>query len=338
MFFNFSFASDSTAHSIPVGYNSIITFAKISDVIVDEFYIANDSDLILPDENGEQYTEETYTIPNDTYWDNNTLLHANFNGNPNAGNLRFNKNDIQAIKLKKRIYGDLEWQTIFSRNVDTHKDDNPFNLSYMDYLEPGDTDIEYTYSVVINNLDHDSVLAREEYIDEDGNKKFRSRIHSEFNNYFIIGTDIVTEGNEDKIHNTVYQAIANPSTIPKYNRASGTIVSPGSKYPFIINNGISRYYSGTFSAIFFYIEDCCTLNDKQLYKLRNQIDKFLTNGKAKLLKKFDGDMWLINVVGDINRNDEGNWNHMSQSFDWIETGDPFNFDDLRSNNFILLGR
>lgn len=332
-----TFALGPNAYTIPVGYATTMTYVNISDVIVDEFYVAGDADLILPDSHGEptQYTEETYTIPNDTYWDNDTIMHGNYNGTRGAGNIKFDLDKIQAIKLKKRIYGDLEWQTIYTRTLTQPVTKKDLDLVFMDYLEPGNTFIEYTYSVVINNIDHDSAYAQEEYINEFGLKAYRNQIYSKFSDYFIVGADYVKRGNNEDIHYTVYHALANPSTVPKYNRPSATIVSPGSKYPFVINNGISRYYSGTFSSLFFKIVDCCSIEDDGIYKLRNQIDEFLADGRAKLLKKFDGDIWLINVVGDINRNDEGNWNHMSQSFDWVEAGSPFSHEDLRRNSFIL---
>ena len=128
--------------------------------------------------------------------------------------------------------------------------------------------------------------------------------------------------------------MANANTIPNYNRASNTIVSPGSKYPYIVNNGIAKYYSGTFSAVFFHIEDCCRIEEEDSYKLRNQIDEFLTDGNVKILKKFNGDIWMINVVGDIKRNDEGHWNYISQSFDWAEAGNVRSITDLYDNAFI----
>lgn len=323
MFFGFSFASDGTCQTQVVGHGTTITYVEVEDVIIDELYACHGATLTIPNEDGvmTQYTEETFQTPNDIYWDRYTAMHAQFNGDAFAGNIKIKPEDVKSIKIKRRKAGDLAWQTIYMRDVNLDEDD-PFNVFMMDYLEPSKTDIEYTYSFSKYNeektatLDYDAVA---------------QTVRSEFDNYFIVGANV---GENNEVENTVYQAIANAVTIPNYSRASNTIVSPGSKYPYVVNNGIAKYYSGTFSAAFFPIEDCCRVEGNDAYKLRNQIDEFLTDGDVKILKKFDGDIWMINVVGDIKRNDEGHWNYISQSFDWVEAGNVWSITDLYDNAFI----
>ena len=321
MFFGYSFASDDTSFTYAHGRTSTLTHIEIKDVIADELYVCRDAELILPDENGTptQYTEETYTIPYDTYWDRSTAIHAQFNGDIDGGNIKIDPTTIQAIKLKRRIQGNLSWQTIYYREVDLD-DEDPFNLDYMDYTEPSENTIEYVYTFVIDGIDRESII---------------ESVYSQFNNYFIVGAEIATENGKEVVHNTVYQAMANAQTTPNYNRPSATIVSPGSKYPYVINNGVSRYYSGNFTAVFFNIEDCCNIQDTNAFKLRKRLDEFLADGNTKLLKKFDGDMWLIQIVGNINRSNEGYWNYESQNFDWAEVGNPYDIGDLYDNAFIL---
>lgn len=321
MFFGYSFASDSTAYTYTLGRTDTLTHIEIKDVIVDEFYACNDAKLILPDKDGNpiQYTEEDYAIPYDTYWDRRTAIHAQFNGDSDGGNIKIDPTTIQAVKLKRRIKGSLSWQTIYYREVDLD-DEDPFNLDYMDYTEPSESMIEYVYTFVIGGIDKESII---------------EEVYSQFNNYFIVGAEIANEQGKEVVHNTVFQAMANAQTTPKLNRPSATIVSPGSKYPFVVNNGISNYYSGTFTAVFFNIENCCDIQDTNAFRLRKNIDAFLTDGGTKLLKKFDGDMFLINVVGGVDRSNEGYWNYESQSFEWAEVGNPFDIGDLYDNGFIL---
>ena len=327
MFFSWSFASDGSSYTELGGHGTTVNYVEIKDVIVDEFYACHGSTLMIPNEEKvmTQYDLESYHTPNDVYWGRDTAIHAQFNGDAFGGNIKIKPEEVKSIKIKRRRKGDFAWQTFYMRDVDLNEQD-PFNVFMMDYLEPSETDIEYTYSF------------SKYVIDEEGNNTgvidvdaVVQDVRSEFDNYFIIGAEI---DDDNEVHNTVYQAMANANTIPNYNRASNTIVSPGSKYPYIVNNGIAKYYSGTFSAVFFHIEDCCRIEEEDSYKLRNQIDEFLTDGNVKILKKFNGDLWMINVVGDIKRNDEGHWNYISQSFDWAEAGNVRSITDLYDNAFI----
>ena len=323
MFFGFSFAADGTSQTQVVGHGTTVKYVEVKDVIIDELYACHGATLTIPNTDGvpTQYTEETFRTPDDVYWDRYTAIHAQYNGDAFGGNIKIEPEEVQAIKVKRRRKGELAWQTIYYKIVDLSEED-PFNVFMMDYLEPSQTDIEYTYSFAKYNEDRTSVT------DYDA---VAQSVRSEFDNYFIVGAEVDSNGDSQY---TVYQAIANAETIPMYNRASNTIVSPGSKYPYIVNNGIAKYYSGTFSAAFFPIEDCCRLEGQDAYLMRNQIDEFLTDGNVKILKKFDGDIWMINVVGDIKRNNEGHWNYISQSFDWAESGNVKSVGDLYDNGFI----
>ena len=71
------------------------------------------------------------------------------------------------------------------------------------------------------------------------------------------------------------------------------------------------------------------------YQYRNNLDQFLTDGYAKILKTVDGDIYLISVVGGIQRNNNGShYENIGSSFEWAEIGDPNDSGDLYDNGFI----
>lgn len=291
MFFGSSFYGDNLSTSNSSAKIADIPTLVIKNVVIDELY-ATKNVLVNFD----------WKIP--TEWDYNTHLHATYKGDTYAGNIAYSKNIVSSVKIKKRFKGDFTWKTIYEKKIESEDD---FFIDMYDYLEPSDRDIEYAYVSVIQNKDTDVTFAE---------------VHSEFDNYFLVG------------QNEVYPLILNQKNEIQYNRESNVIVSPGSKYPYVVNNGIARYYSGTLTVTFIEFIDDCILDLKNGWKYRNQIDQFLTDGKAKILKSFEGDMWMINVVGNIPRTENGFYQNISQQIDWVECGDPLMAGDLYDNGFI----
>ena len=296
MFLGMTFAGSSDAYSkVAVPTNSITTLV-ISNTIIDELYATS---KIL--------THFNWTIPN--VWELDTLLHGTYHGNIHAGNVTYNQSSVDAIKIKKRFKGDLEWKTIYIKD----KVDNPedFIIEFYDYLEPSGRDIEYSYVVVMNGKDIDSADAT------------ISEVHSQFENYFICGS-----GDE------CYPLILNMSNEVVYNRESNIIKSPGRKYPYVVNNGITQYYSGKINVTFIAMDEKCQLDVENGWKYRNKIDKFLADGQPKILKSFEGDMWLVDIVNSLPRTVDGHYQYVSHQIEWVEIGDPTLVSDLYDNGFI----
>ena len=68
--------------------------------------------------------------------------------------------------------------------------------------------------------------------------------------------------------------------------------------------------------------------------LRNTIDEFLTDGYPKILKTYDGDIYLAAITGDISRNNGQHYQNVGQSWEWVEVGDPNDCGDLYDYGFI----
>lgn len=242
-----------------------------------------------------------WNIPSD--WDFNTHLHALYRNDLYAGNVSYSESIVQKIKIKKRYKGSFTWKTIYEKEIHTNED---FAIELYDYLEPSHREIEYAYVAVIANADTDTIS---------------TSVYSEFNSHFVVG------------QKELYPAIFDTALTRQYNRESKTIVSPGAKYPYVINNGIAKYYSGNLTATFIEIKDCLPdVENGWLY--RNKIDEFLADGKAKILKTFEGDMYMINIVGTLPRTENGHFQNVSHQIDWVECGDPTMISDLYDNGFI----
>lgn len=236
-------------------------------------------------------------------WTFNTYLHGLFQGDTYAGNVSFSESVVDKIKIKKRYKGDFTWKTIYEKEIRSNED---FAVEIYDYYEPSNRDIEYAYVAVISNADSDAIS---------------TTVHSEFDYYFIVEKD------------ESYPIILDISNEITYNRETATITSPGRKYPYVVNNGISKYYSGTINATFIELKDCEWDVDKG-WEYRNKIDQFLANGKPKILKSFEGDMWMINIVGNLPRTENDHYQYVSHKIDWVECGNPTLISDLYDNNFI----
>lgn len=237
-------------------------------------------------------------------WDFNTLLHAKYQNSTHAGNVGFSESIVSKTKIKKRFKGDFAWKTIYEKEVHDNKD---FAIEFYDRLNPAKKYVEYAYVPVIAGSD---------------------------SNTNIVSADVYSDFRDDMIceRDVAYPLILDVDNTITYNRESSTVVSPGRKYPYIVNNGIAQYYSGTYTVTFIELKDC-RWDTEKAYAYRNQLDQFLANGKAKILKTTEGDIWMINVVGSISRSNDGPY-HVTQSFDWAEAGNPTSIADLYDNGFI----
>lgn len=242
-----------------------------------------------------------WNIPKD--WDFDTYLHGLYQNNTYAGNVDYSESVVSMIKIKKRLKSEFTWKTIYEQPVTCNED---FFITIYDYYEPSCFYVEYAYVPVINNADAPFIS---------------TEVYSKFDSYFFVDKE------------KSIPAICDPEFNITYNRESSTIVAPGSKYPYVINNGIAKYYSGTLNVSFIDMENC-ELDVENAWKFRKNVDEFMTNGKAKILKTWQGEMWMVNVTGSIDRSSTDDCRIMKQTINWVECGNPFMIGDLYDYDFI----
>lgn len=236
-------------------------------------------------------------------WTLNTHLHATFNGNAHAGNVDYTEEIVQKVKIKKRTRGDFAWKTFKEVEIRTKED---FNIDIYDYYNPTDRHIDYAYVAVIGGAESNTIS---------------TTVYSSFDSYFICEKDMC------------YPIILDTTNQLTLNRQTTTVQPINRRYPITVVNGSTKYYSGSLTGTF--IEQKDSGYDVQSgWKYRNIIDDFLSNGKPKILRDPEGNRWMISVTDHIQRNMNGHYQNVSQTFSWVECGDVNSIGDLYDNGFI----
>lgn len=238
-------------------------------------------------------------VPSD--WGFDTKLHALFQGDLHGGNVNFSTDVVESIRIKKRTKGELIFKTIYEKPINTNED---FGINFLDYLEPVGT-IEYAYVPIISGGEGDYII---------------SKVECEFDSYFICEKDIA------------YPMVLDTAFKKQLNHLVGVVELPNRLKPVVIKGGITNYISGDIECTFIENRDCEWLvNDSWEY--RNQIYQFLTNGKPKILKDFEGNTWMIAVTSGISE-DSDHYQHIKSKFSVVECGEVSSVGDLYDNGFI----
>jgi hypothetical protein len=98
----------------------------------------------------------------------------------------------------------------------------------------------------------------------------------------------------------------------------------GATYPMVIQNGEGNYTSGCiqFKVLGYQYEIDKRLDRISITKQKEDILKFLTNGKAKCLTDFNGNIYILKVINSPQISYDANWGNgiPTISFDWVEQG------------------
>lgn len=246
-----------------------------------------------------------YTKPLLDTWDSSTILHAFFDDSLLAGSMHHSVDVITSVRLKRRKVGEEQWMTIYESVIKSVED---FTFTYVDrYAAYGD----YEYCVVpcIGDAEQSYSIVT---------------VESRFDGIILC----------DK--NVAFQSIADASigTVSR-NRPSAVVTTLENKYPFVVYNGSSNYESGSVSGIFAEIDW-----EKKQFKIDNiplyskTVMDFLTNGSPKILKKRDGRIWMVDIVGTPSASVDGHPNKIVMNFEFVEIGDTNSSTDMYDNNFI----
>ena len=240
-------------------------------------------------------------------WDLNTQLDADFNGSINAGNIDYVVSSISSIRVKRRKKGTFDWYTLFEVDVKSVED---IDFVRYDYLAQDDVEYEYAIVPSIGNIEG------EYYINS---------IKSEFYGVFITDGQVaykfkenVSYSNNERVHLT--------ATYEPY----------GSKYPIIVSNGKISYDKGTISGDVIVLNSDEELDRSGTIKRLNAIKDFLTTPSAKILKDFNGNIWLVTLSDNIPLTyySEVGMGFAKVDFNWSEIGDANDKNDLYNSNLI----
>ena len=286
MFFLGTNILGSELNTIPLSPTSVdnVTKIELKNGLYDCLYITK-----------EISSDPTMWCPNS--WDLDTIFHAEFSDNTSAGNVDWNLTTVSHLIIKRRKIDSFKWMTIYVKEINTLEDFTE-GITIIDYYNESSTDYEYALVPVL--------YGAEGYY----NSTF---VTSEFSKIFLaekdknVGTDIT-----DGFLNTT-------RVVP--SSTTDTILN---KYATYLRNTKANYDKGSFKGAFLKLdEETCTFEteDGKRIKLQKSIIDYLADGKPKILKHYDGRIWLMIVTGDINDNAETIYKNRHITFEWTEIGD-----------------
>lgn len=252
-------------------------------------------------------TEVSTTVP--TVWDYDTIIDASFEGNLSAGNVDFLIEEISAIKIKRRVQGTFDWITLNTVPINTVED---LTFAFNDLLNADYTTYDYALVPIMEDVEGEYII---------------NSILSQFNGVFI--------GDYSTIYKFFYDVQYGTNA---RNQQTGTFQPLGNQYPIVIANGALSYESGTVSATILNddFEDTGIINAPAIVEKKTIIKDFLTNKKAKILKDWQGNVWLCIVVDSpqVTYKSGSSMAIPQIQFNWIQIGDATNQADLYNNGIL----
>jgi hypothetical protein len=300
MICGYDFCKDeNTLNPTPLS-SSNYNFTMLKNGIFSHWYVTNNA-------------EYPYSSDEPTVWDYLTIMNANLNGNLQAGNISLLGDDIEGIKIKRRKINSYDWITLKYIPVDELFESTTF--SFNDYLNQNDTTYEYAFVPIINGVE-------ENYI--------TNTIASKFEGVFICDSETIY-----KFYNGVQYG--NLERVQKI----GVLEPFGSKYPVVVSNGMINYSKASLKGTILNndFENSHIIRRKEIVEKRETLLNFFTNKKAKILKDWNGNFWLMIIVDSPSVEFVNNYGMgiADISANWVEIGDPYNQQDLYNTGLLIEG-
>ena len=288
-------ADNDTIALTPTHVNNI-TYIRLANGLYDCLYITKETD-----------SDPSMDCPSE--WDFDTIFHADFNNSTNAGNVDWNLRTVTHLLIKRRNTEKFRWNTIAVREVRTLEDFTE-GLRGNDYTNACHVEYEYAVVPVFHGLEEGTY--------------YTTFVDSEFNDIFIVEKNCIfgtpaTDGYCDttrRIPSSINETIHN-------------------RYPTYIRNTVSNYDKGSCKGMFIELDDenCDLVVDDALrIPYQRKIMDFLADGMPKILKHFDGRIWLMIITGDPTDTADTTYQNRNISFEWAEIGDYNSERDLYYTN------
>lgn len=265
-------------------------------------------------------TTNEWTGQKPTEWNNDTIMNASFVNSTNAGNLDYVTNEVNKILVKRRRVGILNdpWITLFEIPV-INSEGLSFNIR--DYFNANDTTYEYALVPVLQQ-EQSGVT-----VEVEGRYEVTDQVMSQFDGVFICSRD-----NYYKLYAGV--EYDNLSTV----QVTGVHETLGSKYPIVVTNSNTAYRTSGVSGTILNKDYNTTheLNRKKMVQAREELEQFLTDKKPKVIKDWNGNIWLVIFTDSIDTSFANEWGMGLATVNgkWTEIGDVNNEDDLRYAGMI----
>lgn len=265
-------------------------------------------------------TPQTYQL---TPQQVNTLVGTN-NVWSEQGNVELSYHiPITNLLVKRQDVDDVSggWLTLYSQPISQASD---MDFTFIDFLNQyGKT---YKYALVPLLTQTQSGVE----VEVEGGYTVSNEVQSVFDGVFIADST----GSQKCKANVGYGNV-------DMNQVVGSITPIGAKYPIIITNSHNQYHNGSISGTIvpddYYFNG--NLSRIDMVNKRNELEQFLTNKRVKVIKDWNGNIWLVMIVGNVSCTFNNNYGMgiVSFSTNWTEVGDPTNQQDLQATGLINVG-
>ena len=230
---------------------------------------------------------------------------------------------ITSILVKRQDVDDVSggWLTLYSQPISQASD---MDFTFIDFLNQyGKT---YKYALVPLLTQTQSGVE----VEVEGGYTVSDEVQSVFDGVFIADST----GSQKCKANVGYGNV-------DMNQVVGSITPIGAKYPIIITNSHNQYHNGSISGTIvpddYYFNG--NLSRIDMVKKRNELEQFLTNKRVKVIKDWNGNIWLVMIEGNVSCTFNNNYGMgiVDFSTNWIEVGDPTNQQDLQATGLINVG-
>lgn len=295
-FLNYNFFADGDALNTAPSSVDNITNVKLTNSIFDHFNVTKNTSTVV-----------STSIP--TGWDYDTIMNASFNNNIDAGNVNYLINQISSIKIKRRKQGDFDWLTLATIPINRVED---LSFIFNDLLNQDNVTYEYALVPIIGEIEGQYLI---------------NSIMSQFNGVFI--------GNAETIYKFLYEVKYSSN---QRNQQVGVFQVLGQQYPIVVANGALSYESGNVTATILNddFEKTGIIDRAEIVKQKDALKNFLTDKKPKILKDWNGNIWLciVNSNIDVSYKEGTGMGIPVISFDWTEIGESNNQQSLYNNGIL----
>lgn len=230
---------------------------------------------------------------------------------------------ITNILVKRQDVADVSgtWLTLYSQPITQASD---MDFTFIDFTNQyGKT---YKYALVPLLIQQQSGVE----VEVEGGYTVSDEVQSIFDGVFIADST----GSQKCKANVGYGNV-------DMNQVVGSITPIGAKYPIVITNSQNQYHNGSISGTIvpddYYFNG--NLSRIDMVNKRDELEQFLTNKRAKIIKDWNGNIWLVMIMDNVSCTFNNNYGMgiVNFSTSWVEVGDPTNQQDLQATGLINIG-
>lgn len=272
----------------------------LKTVTVEPIHFVDVMNLLIDDlyvSSNENYNRENTELK----WDFNTIFWAMFKGNLLAGNILIPMEAISSIRIKVREEDSAQWTTIYEYEINTVEDFNFADTYY--YLKGNKTRYEIAIVPVLNGTESNYIT---------------NSVVSDFD-----GCYLCTKTKQ-------YHAFINLAIDVTTNFNREFVTTLGRKKPFAISNGVANYDAINMTASFIPMKNCL-LDTEASTKYRNEVNRFLAESQALILKDYQGRRWMVGVGNAIPQAPDGHVDNIVYNLTFTEIGNCDSTTDLYIN-------